>query len=61
MTRQNEDRVNKRLRAVTEKYDKEIAKRDEIIDAQMKQIVLLKRNEQALLRVMRMLVERTGG
>lgn len=61
MTRQNEDRVNKRLKAVTEKYDKELAKRDEIIDAQMKQIVLLKRNEQALLRVMRMLVEKTGG
>lgn len=61
MTRQNEDRVNKRLKAVTEKYDAELAKRDEIIDAQMKQIVLLKRNEQALLRVMRMLVERTGG
>ena len=61
MTRQNEDRVNKRLKAVTEKYDKELAKRDEIIDAQMKQIVLLKRNEQALLRVMRMLVEKNRG
>ena len=61
MTRQNEDRVNKRLKAVTEKYDKELAKRDEIIDAQMKQIVLLKRNEQVLLRAMRMLVARTGG